>query len=442
VDRAMEPVTTRRILRTWWPLAASWMLMALELPVVNIIVARLADPEIHLAAYGSVVFPLALLVEAPIIMLLAASTALCSDQSSYRTVRRFTHTVGAALTALHALVAFSPLYGWIARDVLSAPEEVIEPARLGLMIMLPWTWSIAYRRFNQGVLIRFGHSLTVGVGTIVRLTADCALLALGYVLGSLPGTVVATSAIIAGVVSEALYVRWRVRPILHHQMPPSTDRSAPLSTRSFLTFYIPLSLTSLIFLAARPVFTAGISRMVHPLDSLAVYPIITSVTFLFRAGGVAYSETSIALLETPGAYAAVRKFALGLTAVLSLGIVLVAATPIGTIWFGQITGLSGKLLSLARSGLWFAVALPALSTLQSFFQATIVHHKRTRPITEAVVLYLAIVAAALFAGVMWGRFAGAFVALLAMTVGELVRTIWLGWRSRAAREALRARDEA
>jgi hypothetical protein len=182
--------------------------------------------------------------------------------------------------------------------------------------------------------------------------------------------------------------------------------------------------------------------MVHPLDSLAVYPIITSVTFLFRAGGVAYSETSIALLETPGAYTAVRKFALGLTAVLSLGIVLVAATPLGTIWFGRITGLSGNLLSLARSGLWFAVALPALSTLQSFFQATIVHHKRTRPITEAVVLYLAIVAVALLAGVVWGRVAGVFVALVAMTVGELVRTIWLGWRSRAARGALRALDEA
>ena len=36
--------------------------------------ARLPDPAVNLAAFGGIVFPLALLVEAPIIMLLAAST--------------------------------------------------------------------------------------------------------------------------------------------------------------------------------------------------------------------------------------------------------------------------------------------------------------------------------------------------------------------------------
>jgi len=78
-----ESLTTRHILRTWWPLAASWALMALEGPAISLVVARLAFPEIHLAAYGGLVFPLALLVEAPIIMLLAASTALSKDWSAY-----------------------------------------------------------------------------------------------------------------------------------------------------------------------------------------------------------------------------------------------------------------------------------------------------------------------------------------------------------------------
>ncbi len=440
MNQTMTPVSTRRIARTWWPLAASWVLMALELPIVNIVIARLANPEIHLAAYGSVVFPLAMVVEAPIIMLLAASTALCADARTYAKVRRFTHGIGAALTMLHALVAFTPLYGWIVRDVLSAPAEIVAPARIGLMITLPWTWAIAYRRFNQGVLIRYGYSLSVGMGTIIRLLADCIVLALGYVIGSIQGTAVAASAIIAGVVSEAFYVRWRVRPVLHHQMPEASESAEPLSYRGFLRFYVPLSLTSLIFLAARPVFTAGISRMSAPLDSLAVYPIITSVTFLFRAGGVAYSEVAIALLETRGAYAAVRRFAIGLAIALTAGILLVAATPLGTVWFGRITGLSGDLLSLARIGLWFAILLPGLSTLQSFFQATVVRHKRTRPITEAVVLYIIVTAVFLFAGVAWGRAAGVYVALVAMTLGEAIRTVWLGWRSQAARRALRTRD--
>jgi hypothetical protein len=411
--------------------------MALELPVMNIVITRLVHPEIHLAAYGSLVFPLALLIEAPLIMLLAASTALCSDWESYRKVRRFTHILSAVLTGIHALVAFTPIYGLIARDILSAPEEIIGPARIGMMITLPWTWAIAYRRFNQGVLIRFGHSLAVGLGTLVRLLADCGVLAIGYFVGTIQGTAVATAAIIAGVLFEALYVGLRVRPVLRNQLLKVSPNYEPFSYRSFLKFYIPLSLTSLIFLGARPIFTAGIGRMLDPLNSLAVLPVITSLTFLFRAGGIAYSEVVIATMGKTGAYPALRKFTLGLMGVMTAGILLIAATPLGAIWFGRITGLSPNLLSLARTGLWFALLLPGLGALQSWFQGIVMHHKRTNAITEAVILYLVVTVSILFAGVAWGQVRGIYVALFAMTVGEIVRTGWLAWRSRKARQALK-----
>ena len=55
---------------------------------------------------------------------------------------------------------------------MGIPHEIIQPARMGLMIMTPWTWSIAYRRFHQGMLIRFGHSKAVSTGTLIRLSAD------------------------------------------------------------------------------------------------------------------------------------------------------------------------------------------------------------------------------------------------------------------------------
>ena len=438
--RARESVVTgRSILRTWWPLAASWLLMALELPAINIVLTRLADPEVHLAAYGSLVFPLALLVEAPIIMLLAASTALCSDWETYRKIRRFTHALGAGLTLIHAAIAFTPLYDIIARNVLSAPEEIIAPGRIGLMITLPWTWSIAYRRFNQGVLIRYGHSVTVGIGTIVRLVADCTVLGIGYWIGTIQGTAVAAATIIAGVVFEAAYAHWRVRPVVARQLPKEPT-GEPFSYAGFLRFYVPLSLTSLILLGTRPIFTAAIGRMLDPLASLAVYPVITSLTFLFRAGGVAYSEVVIATLPRPGAYPALRRFVVGLTLILTAGIVLIAATPLSSVWFGRITGLSGELLALARQGLFFALLLPALSTLQSWFQGMVMHHKKTRSITEAVILFLVMTTAILFAGVGWGSLRGVTVALVAMTVGEAVRTGWLAWRSRSARAMLKARD--
>jgi hypothetical protein len=194
-----EPLTTREVWNSWLPLAASWLLMGAELPLLSAVVARLPDPAVNLAAYGGVVFPVALIIEAPIIMLLAASTALSRDWSSYRKLRAFMVQAGALLTGLHVLVAFTPLHDVVARDWIGAPEEVIEPARWGLMMMTPWTWAIASRRFHQGVLIRFGHSGAVWRGTVIRLLANAVVLAGGYLIGTIPGILVATAAVILGV---------------------------------------------------------------------------------------------------------------------------------------------------------------------------------------------------------------------------------------------------
>ena len=412
--------------------------MGLEGPALNIVVARLADPRIHLAAYGSLVFPLALLVEAPIIMLLAASTALCRDWEAYRKIRRFMHITGASLTVLHVLVVATPLYGLLVRGLLDVPEEIVGPGRIGLAIMLPWTWSIAYRRFNQGVLIRFGHSVVVGIGTAIRLTADVSVLAIGFALGSLPGTVVATAAIAAGVLSEAAYAGIRVRPVLRNELP--AGESGSLTYRAFFQFYVPLSLTSVVLLGARPILTAAVSRMPNALDSLAVLPVITGLSFLFRSTGVAFSEVAIAHLDTVGSMRTLRRFAFGLMAATTAGMLLVASTPLSRIWFATITGLPEDLTGLARHGLWFAVLLPSLAALQSWFQGVILHSRRTRSVTEAVLIYLFVSTAILLAGIQWGTMAGAYVGLVAMTLGEIARAVWLGWRGRRARLALWARD--
>src|SRR5207249_1017195 len=101
----------RTVFAVWWPLAASWLLMGLELPLVSAVMARLRDPVTSLAAYGGVVFPLALMIESPIVMLLTASTAVSRDPDSYRLVRRFMFAAAGALTLLHGLVAFTPLFG-------------------------------------------------------------------------------------------------------------------------------------------------------------------------------------------------------------------------------------------------------------------------------------------------------------------------------------------
>jgi hypothetical protein len=430
------------IFRTWWPLAASWALMAAELPVLGAIVARLPDPEVNLAAYGGIVFALALIIESPIIMLLAASTALSKDWASYALMRRFMMTASAALTMLHALVAFTPLYYVIVEDILGAPPEIVEPGRIGLMIMLPWTWSIAYRRFNQGVLIRFGHSKSVGIGTGFRLGADIIVLAIGYSIGTIPGIVVATTAVSAGVLSEAIYTGIRVRPVLADELRPAPPVVPPLTYPVFFQFYIPLVMTALLSLLAQPIGTAAVSRMPNALASLAAWPVLSGLVFMVRSLGMAYNEVVVALLDRPLSFLPLRRFA-AMLATVSTGVLLVfAVTPLARIWFVRISALKPELAALALSALWIALPLPALSVGQSWFQGVILNSRRTRYITESMALYLAILLIILFSGVAWGGAPGIYVAVTALTVASIGQVAWLAWRARPLLQRLRTRDAA
>ena len=420
----------RRVVYTWWPLAFSWLLMAVESPAVSAIVARLAEPEINLAAFGGLVWPLALLIESPILMLLSASTALSKDWDSYLKLRRFMMRMGAALTVLHVLVVFTPLYYVIAVRVVGVPAEIVEPARLGLMVMVPWTWAVGYRRFNQGVLIRFGHSRAVGLGTLIRLGTDGLVLAVGYLVGTIPGIAVAGATLTAGVVSEAVYSGLRVRPVLRGQLRHAPPVDQPLTFRSLIAFYTPLAMTSLLNLLAEPVASAALSRMPNALESLAVWPVVSGFTFLLRSLGYAYNEVVIALLDEPHAARNLRRFMALLAAMTSTLLLIIVATPLAAFWFGRVSALPPRLATLARRGLWIMVPVPGLTALQSWYQGIIVHSRRTRAITEAVATYLLTSSAILWAGATRGNVTGLYLGLAAIAMGRLAQTFWLWYRSR------------
>lgn len=428
-----------RVFKTWWPLAASWLLMGLELPFLSAIVARLPEPEINLAAYGGVVFPIALVIESPIIMLLAGSTALSKDWASYIKIRRFMMSAGAILTALHVLVAFTPLYDLLVVRLLGVPAEIVEPARIGLMIMTPWTWSIAFRRFNQGVLIRFGHSQAIGVGTLVRLGANALVLLTGYLLHSVPGIVVGAGAVACGVMGEALYTGWRVRPVLRDQVQPAPPVE-PLTWNAFYRFYIPLALTSLLLLIWQFMGSGAISRMPLALESLAVWPVLSGLIFMLRSPGVAYNEVVVALMDEPGSAAPLRRFTWLLAGATNLIHLLIALTPLSYLWFGQVSALEPELAEMARLGLLIALPLPALTVLQSYFQGAIVHSRRTRGIPESVVIFLIAIIILLAAGIWYGRITGLYVGMGAFIFANLAQTAWLWPRSRAVRQTVARRD--
>ncbi len=432
----------RQVLTAWAPLAASWLLMGLELPAVGAVMARLPDPAVSLAAYGGVVFPIALIIESPIIMLLAASTALAVDAVSYRVIWRFMLVVAGALTALHALIAFTPLFDVVAMGVLGVPEALREPARWGMQLMLPWTFSIASRRTHQGLLIRFGRSKAVTLGTVVRLITNVSVLSAGYMYGQLPGIVVGCAAVACGVSAEAVVAAISVRPVLRRHINGKQPAGEPLTLRAFLKFYWPLMLTPFINFFAMPLAAAGMSRMPVVLESLAVWPVLNGIAFATRSTGYALNEVVVAQLDLWRPVPALRRFAWILAAATSAPLLLMALSPLGMFWFQRVAALTPELARLATVAFAMTIPLPAMAAIQSLYQGVLVHSRRTQGITESVVALLLGTIAVLALGIAWQGPEGIMFAAAALVAGNAAQTGWVWWRARSELALLEARDGA
>jgi len=344
------------------------------------------------------------------------------------------------LTGLHILIAFTPLYYFVVEKLIGAPAEVVEPARIGLMIMLPWTWAIAYRRFNQGVLIRFGHTQAVSTGTMIRLFSNIIVLIIGYSLRKFPGIIIATSAVATGVTIEAIYVGIRIRPVIRYELALAPEVEPPLTFQAFIGFYIPLALTSFLLLVIQPIGSAAISRMPNPLESLAAWPVVTGVIFLMRGMGIAFNEVVISLLGENQSYISLRRFSVLLAGVSSLIFILVNATPLAEFLFVEVFALPPELADMARIGFWLSLLMPVLNTMQSWYQGTILYNQKTRGITEAVIIYIISISIILWVGVSRISIVGLYVGIVAYSSGMVFQTIWLWYRSRSSFQSIRDRD--
>jgi len=436
-----QNLSYRTIFKTWWPLAFSWVLMSAELPALSAVMARLANPEINLAAYSGVIWPIALIIEAPIIMLLAASTALSKDWASYQKLNRFMLISGGLLTILHALVTFTPLYYFVVINIMGVPEAIIEPGRVGLAIMLPWTWTIAYRRFNQGVLIRFGHSKAIGTGTMLRLAVAGVILLLGYWYKGFAGVVVGATAQALAVTAEAIYTGIKVRPVIEFQLKPALPIKN-LSWKGFFSFYTPLALTSFITLLWQPLGSAAMSRMPLPIESLATWPALAGLVAILRSSGYAFNEVTVALLDKSGSLQSMRKATRSLSAAVGFVHMLLLVTPLASLWFFNISALEPALARMGWQAFGLALPLSALTVLQSWFQGAILVSHKTRAVSESVTIMMVTLLIVYAIGVRLQTQPGLYFAIGGLMVANIAQMAWLWLRSRSVMRTLTERDAA
>lgn len=420
-------LTSGHIARFWSPLAATWVMMALEGPLIAATIARLPEAKINLASHG-VVFAIAILVEAPVIMLLTAATALVRDRDSYRKLRLFAHGLNALATLLVLLLLIPAVFEPLILGLLDLPGEVADIIYGALWIYLPWPAAIGYRRFIHGVMISTGQTRQVAVGTVFRLASMAGTAFALPAFTDLHGAWVGAASLTVGVCVEAVAARimatGSIRQVL--ATAPEGSGAAPISYRGILAFYYPLALTSLVALATHPLLTFFVGRARDPLESLAVLPVVHSLSFLFRAAGLSYQEAAIALTGNDFEHRRpVGRFALRMGLAATAAYALIVLTPLFGVWFETVSGLTPELSGYARIPALVLIPVPGLAFWLAHQSAIMVLLRRTKAITMATTLGLLGIVA-IFPVLAWGLgWVGATAAVVAFLGGRLAANIYL-----------------
>jgi hypothetical protein len=431
----LESLSTRRIARFWAPLAATWLMMSVEGPFLAAVIARLADPKYNLAAYG-VAFSFAMLIEAPIIMMMSAAVALVTGRQAFLALRRFAYALNGLITLVMTILLLPPVFRFITESLIGLPREVAALTHGAVMILLPWPAAIGYRRFYQGVLIRANFTRRVAYGTVVRMLTMAATAVAFYSFGTVSGAFVGAAALSAGVVAEAFASRLMARAAVQRVLDQSGpgDDAPPLTARAIVRFYAPLALTSVLTLGVNPLVTFFLGRSRAALDSLAVMPVVMSLVFAFRSGGIAFQEVGIALLgDDRRGFAALRRFAWLLAVALTGALGLVAMTPLAAGWFHSVSGLSLELTRFALTPFRALAVMPALEVLLSFQRSQLVHSRRTATITWATVVEVTGIVTVLAIGVKELALVGAVAATFAILLGRVAANLFLLTRTPNAR---------
>jgi progressive ankylosis protein len=422
-----SPLTHRLILKFYSPLAFSWIFMALEGPVSIGLISRLPNAQVNTAAF-LVVMGLALWIESPVIDLLSTSTTLAKNRQHFVRLSGFVWWIIAWVTVLHALVSATPVYGWLTGSVLNIPEPVARAAQPALIIMIPWSAFIGWRRYLQGILIRYRETRLIGMGTLLRV---CTMLGTGsllYWFMRWPGTMVAASALMASVIAEAIFVHVASRATIKKEFvyAPDTPDVPPLQYGKLLAFHLPLTATTMVMFLGNPSVSWALAQSPGKVLAMASYQVASSLLFLYRTIVFALPEVVITLYKDADTARVLRNFCIIVGAGASAALVLSWVVGLDQFIFTRILGADRETAAMARLAFIAGAALPLIGALQSYVRGMLTAHHLTAVRFLAVGVSIAVLLGMLTLGVHL-RWTGVLNAAAGLTTALIVELGVLAW---------------
>jgi hypothetical protein len=363
------------------PLSVSDVTMATGDPMISATLANMPKATENLGALG-IAKAIAVFFESPVIMFLHTSNTLAPFQKSRRALWKFMILSCGCLTAAMVLMTVPLVFDLIVGNAVKLPNDMISLVRNTLLLFVAWPAVIGWRRYYQGLLIRYHHSKAIAIAGFLRLFVVGLILLGGFYL-ELVGIYIAGAALMIGVLTEAVAVTIAAIKLGVTTPPPTVSApNLPVNVRGIWKFYWPLAGSMLVVWGSRFILVAIIAGAVDANIALAAWPAAWGVVLLIANGTRMVQQV---VIKNRGVVTdASLLFFAGTVGMLFTTILLfIATTQVGQTIMSAFAGHNATLMSAFIPVLTVCSVIPLLVAGQNALQGILMSENKTKHIGRA-----------------------------------------------------------
>lgn len=194
------------IVRFFWPLALIMLVQEFSRPLINVFVSRSEDPTAALAVLA-VAYTLGRIPYGWLNELRNLPSAFREEQNAQARIPRFTLVCGGVSLLMMLVLFWSPLRNYILGAWIGLPPDLVELARVPMMIFAGFSMVVTARAYLHGQALYHRRTKALAPSGPTRLLAILAGLVLLPLVG-IEGATLGIAALLLGFIIETLTVWW------------------------------------------------------------------------------------------------------------------------------------------------------------------------------------------------------------------------------------------
>jgi hypothetical protein len=339
------------------------------------------------------------------------------DRASLRTGLAVILRIIAVVTAIIAIIGWTPLGRFIYLQLFGAPEHLYASinSAVRVCLLMPLVWAL--RNGSQAILMlrRQTHLMTAAV--MVRLACVWTAANLLPRVPELDGAVMGGLLWIGGVSVEAAFLFLAARRQLR-LLPEQPEAGAtPAVPARIWGFLIPLMASGFLWALGRPVITAAMARTAEPETSIAAYQVAWHAASLLLSSLTEFRQAVVVFWRDANSLKVLTRFGYQLGAGIMLLMLGLGATG-GAKWFlGEVLGAPAALAAIGGRLFLVLGFLPLLWILIEIGVGRLLRNGTTAMVGTSKIVNMAVMIATVFGLTLGAPQLGPLVGAMALVAG-------------------------